>query len=123
MAIFKSTQLPFGWPLFSNFLTPLSPNHFPPSQFPLPSPNGPILPQPTTMAISKSRSPWGWPKLAPFPTHFPLGNFPTLSHFQFTHSSPPHTQNGNFQIKIARAHSQSAPLSKLPIFPISRKNH
>ncbi|EME26232.1 uncharacterized protein Gasu_61260 [Galdieria sulphuraria] len=51
------------------------------------------------MAIFKStQSPFGWPLLqfphTPFPTHFPHRNFPTLSHFQFTHSSPAH--NGNF---------------------------
>ncbi|EME26109.1 uncharacterized protein Gasu_62430 [Galdieria sulphuraria] len=76
------------------------------------------------MAILKSRSPLWLAQIGPLsPPIFPLRNFPTLSHSQFTHSFPPHTQNGNFQIKIARAHSQSATLSKLPIFPISRKNH
>ncbi|EME25803.1 uncharacterized protein Gasu_65360 [Galdieria sulphuraria] len=118
MAIFKSTQSPLGWPLFSNFPHPLSPSQFPHS---LPFPIGHILP-PTHNGNFKSRSPWGWPKLAPFPTPFPPIAISPLSHFQFTHSFPPHTHNGNFQIKIARAHLQSATLSILPIFPISRKN-
>ncbi|EME25810.1 uncharacterized protein Gasu_65310 [Galdieria sulphuraria] len=92
-----------GWPKLAPF-----PTHFPPWQFPHSLPFPPIypfFPSPPQWQFPKHDHLWGWPKLAPFPTHFPLGNFPTLSHFQFTHSFPPHTHNGNFQIKIARAHS------------------
>ncbi|EME28450.1 uncharacterized protein Gasu_41390 [Galdieria sulphuraria] len=97
MAIFKSTQSPLDWPS-----SPISSNPFPHPFSPIaispPISNYPFFPSPPQWQFPKHDHLCGWPKLAPFPTHFPLGNFPTLSHFlQFTHSSPAH-HNGNFQI-------------------------
>ncbi|EME28786.1 uncharacterized protein Gasu_36810 [Galdieria sulphuraria] len=124
MAISKSTQSPLGWPLFSNFLTPFPHSFSPIAISPLfPISNYPFFPSPPQWQFSNHDHLGVGPNWPLSPLIFPHRNFPTLSHFQFTHSFPPHTHNGNFQIKIARAHFQSACLFKLPIFPISRKNH
>ncbi|EME31059.1 uncharacterized protein Gasu_15660 [Galdieria sulphuraria] len=107
MAIFKSTQSPLGWPLSSPIFSPPFPTHFPPSQFPhsLPSPQmDPFFPSPPQWQFQITIT-LGWPQIAPFPHPF--------SPWQFPHSLPfpngpilPNTHNGNFQIKIARAHLQ-----------------
>ncbi|EME28534.1 uncharacterized protein Gasu_39130 [Galdieria sulphuraria] len=121
MAISKSTQSPLGWPLFI-FLTPLTPPIFPHRNFPTLSHFLQFthsFPAHHTMAISNHDRLGVGPNCPLSPPISPIAISPPIS--KWAHSFPPHTHNGNFQIKIARAHSKSATLFKLPIFPISRK--
>ncbi|EME26081.1 uncharacterized protein Gasu_62690 [Galdieria sulphuraria] len=96
---------------------PLSPPIFPITiSPPISNPIYPFFPQPTpTMAISNHDHLGVGPNWPLSPPIFPHRNFP--SHLQMGpfFPNPPHTQNGNFQIIIARAHFQSASLFKIPL--------
>ncbi|EME26231.1 uncharacterized protein Gasu_61250 [Galdieria sulphuraria] len=106
---------------------PLSPPIFPITiSPPISNPIYPFFPQPTpTMAISNHDHLGVGPNWPLSPPIFPHRNFPTLSHFQFTHSSPAHPtpRMAIFKSKLRGPIFNRPLFSKFPIFPISRKNH
>ncbi|EME26244.1 uncharacterized protein Gasu_61120 [Galdieria sulphuraria] len=122
MAIFKSTQSPLGWPLFSNFLNPFPHPFSPIAISPLfPISNYPFFPSPPQwqfqITITFVVGP-NWPLSPPISPIaisplFPISNLPILSH--------PTPRMAIFKSKLSGPIFNRPLFSNCPSFPLPEK--